>query len=379
MTTSPSKALSAAAFLVAAVLIEALPLRAQQRETPQEQTVQEGRRVHVVRPGDTLWDLARFYLDDPFLWPEIYRLNTMVVEDPHWIYPDEQLQLPFPGEVAQRPPPDTGPAQPEVKPQQPQVTGEATTIFAGRQYGRKTLVYKPTPPAPSAAVSEGDFRGSGMLVKLDELGPMGRVIDHISPTVVPVQHEPTVPVYGRMYVSHPGGKPPKPGDQLLIFRVDRKVAPYGYIIRPTGEATVAAVYDDVSIAVVTRLYNRVLRGDHVVLSQPFRERPGVHAEPVSSGPEGQLVAFLDIQPVASVDDVAFVDVGRDDGVDVGDEFDIYIGERRSAGGLELPPEHVAVGRVVRVTQATATLRLVTMRHPALRVGLPVRLVRKMPS
>ena len=47
--------------------------------------------VHRVIPGDTLWDIAARYLDDPFQYPELARLSQ--IRNPDLIYPGDIIHI----------------------------------------------------------------------------------------------------------------------------------------------------------------------------------------------------------------------------------------------------------------------------------------------
>ena len=77
-------AVSAAAFLTLASYVAAVELRADHPDT------------YVVQRGDTLWDISARFLNEPWLWPEIWQANPQV-ENPHLIYPGDVLSLAYLG------------------------------------------------------------------------------------------------------------------------------------------------------------------------------------------------------------------------------------------------------------------------------------------
>lgn len=49
-------------------------------------------KSYIVVKGDTLWDISAMFLNEPWLWPKLWRLNPDI-NNPHLIYPGDELRL----------------------------------------------------------------------------------------------------------------------------------------------------------------------------------------------------------------------------------------------------------------------------------------------
>jgi hypothetical protein len=324
--------------------------------------------VHVVRSGDTLWELAGRYLTDPFLWPEIYSANRGVVQDPHWIFPQERLLIPRTIATS------TAPAE-AVPPPEP-VGRVSQTAFTPPAAANEVLtpVLRQAVAGPVPVVPPGAFHGAGLLTPPEELAQLGSIVDLVGASVIELGSSPQIQPYDQVYVSLTGGV--TAGDRVQFLRPDRVVPPYGRVFIATGGGLILSVSDGVAIVEVSSFYDRVDIGDLMV-------RPGVYPVVAGETPQpaiglaGSILALQLPQPIPATGDLVFLDLGEASSVKVGDEFEVFLAPEEVEWGTR--PE-VFVGRlqVVRTTRLTSTARVTKLEQPALQTGLPVRLTARMP-
>jgi len=358
---------------------------------------------HTVSLGETLWSIAQMYFADPLLWPEIYRLNTNVIEDPHWIYPGEVFVLAQGMTVAQGPtgvlprdtsaaadtigllPGDTIGAVPdtmivEAPPPQP-VAESYETMFDRRRTTQQRVedVLRGYAHQPYRPLRAGEFYAAGFLTENERL-PWAQVLGATSePAIYRLTARTTAGRFDEIAIKPPARASYHVGDSLLIARIDRALTEgrWGEVVVPLGIARVTSLSDEQVLARVVAQFGRIRGGHFAMPLEPFKDPGEVRPTPVEQGLAGRLVAPRDPHWIAGAQQFFFIDKGRAEGVVPGDVFETY---RPAAGTLGSASEEVrAVLMIVHTREHSATGLILQLIHPGLDPGMPVRLIKKMPS
>jgi hypothetical protein len=359
-------------------------------------------QTHTVRKGDTLWDLAQHYLRDPFLWPGIYRLNTDVVEDPHWIYPGEVLRI-APGEnIASVPTMDTPiPADSSVVvadstspaadttdalaqgPNEPSGAEAEDTeyrpLFPERKVRPVSEILKAYTNQPYRPLRRSEFYSSGFLTENEQL-PYGRVIGPVTPQqITAVNARANALPFTTISLEAPSGATYEVGDSLLLLQLGREIDPYGHIVVPTGIARITETLDDHYVATIVATYGAIRNGQRTLPIETFNPGGGTRAVPVTDGVRGALLGGLGRQDLKEPQMVVFINKGREDGVAPGDIFEIRRRPGRGSDGMLRVNELMATMQIVHVRDHTATGLLLNIVSPDIPPGTDVMQVAKLPS
>jgi LysM domain len=257
---------------------------------------------YTVKKGDTLWDISGTYLSNPWFWPKLWSYNPQI-NNPHWIYPGNDIRF-YPGaeggpaEVAQAPdggpPPEAAPADVDQE------------VSVGGQY--------PIGYVPRKAY----LAQTGSFITPQELGESGEIVRSW-------EEKSLLATLDRVYVKF-RSEPPRAGDQLAVFRTTREIRHpatgelFGYLTEIRGTMKVVANTSPLTTGVIQTAINSIERGDRV---GPFVENlnTNVLRKANDRSMNGFIVAALVPKLMNIGDDrMVFLDRGRRDGVQTGNEF-----------------------------------------------------------
>jgi LysM repeat protein len=343
-------------------------------------------RTHTVKKGDTLWDLSHTYLGDPFLWPEIYRLNTDKIEDPHWIYPGEVLKLPAGGAMLGNAPAaqTSGAAAASVSnPTLPPRQGKTLrmTVFNPDynkvdRKARESLNLR----AGAAAVRPGEHLASPYVVKIG--GPEGAgVVEEATEGAGIAMTTANRPMgyLEPMFVHLPKGAVGRVGDEYLVYRRDSLIESQGQVLVPTGV-----------IKLMSPGLNGRTRGQLVKKFEDVFQGQGVAALDTLVIPEGVLptriefglatrVTWINYDPVLPGSGTYIIlGAGSNDGLTPGDQVTLMRNRGEDSKGVALPDEEVAVAQITRVTPQGAAATILRTLQVGVTLGMKARVTAKMP-
>ncbi len=282
--------------------------------------------MHLVRKGDTLWDIASTYFKNPYYWPKLWAYNPLIT-NPHWIYPGDVVRLRAAGEPASAPLP--APTLPAAR-----LSRRAPSLLGLRKQG---------------FVDQGELKEAATIVGSREEKLMLATLDEA-------------------YLEYSEDKPLRAGERYSIYRVvsdvKRPGSPIvlGSVVEIMGEAEVRSLGEKhIAKSVITEAENPIERGFRVGrIKQRF---DAVEPRASTASVDGIVLATMRPTELLGEAMLVFVDRGRDDGLAVGNRLQIarrgdgYQSERVTGKQIDnsrFPREVLGEVVIVEVRKNTST-------------------------
>jgi len=247
--------------------------------------------IHMVNKGDTLWDLCAAYFGNPWMWPTLWSQNPQL-QNPHWIYPGDQLRLRAPGEM-----PVTGPAQ---------------SLVLGS--GQTSSTRKPMVPRST--------------VFLRNMGYIDDPDQDIWGEIVGAEEEQQLLTEGNnIYMMMRPGVALRVGQQLSVFRTSRKIEkiegarmPPGQIVAFKGTVKITRWNPTTRMATgqLTESLDIMERGAKI--GQVGRRFDVVPPKPSAVDVQARVLTGMYPHEIMGKDQVVFIDRGSNDGLVAGNRL-----------------------------------------------------------
>jgi len=376
--------------------------------------------TYTVKPGDTLFSIARQLLGDQSLWGQIYRLNKDAIPDPQHIRPGQVLKIEIPdgaaapapaNPVAEKPvaekpaaekpvqEPVAKPAaqepprqqevtlptpQPErrpvvVEPDYGQEPAQGDSLFARRKGldARSALrTYREQPYRP---LRKGEFFAAGYLTEGQAL-PFGKLLGAVTPQQIRnLSERATATLYTTVAVEGPGGAKYEVGDSLLVVQLFLGPDGFGEVVYPTGMVRVTGQSGDQTLATVVSVFGPIRNGQLTIPAEKFSDGGTSRAQPVQNGIVGKVLAQRGTRELKHPQNYLFIDKGKSDGVARGDVFEVRRDPSPRMGASDTVDELMAVLQVVHVRDRSATVKVLNVISPDIPPGTRVVQVGKLPN
>ncbi len=304
--------------------------------------------TYTIKKGDTLWGISQRYLKDPDYWPDLWANNPFIT-NPHFIYPGQKVSL-YDGRIELVPVHPAAPASSAATEAKPASPPAAEAVKP-----RKKTVIR-TPLGVRGFVSGEELDSAGTLIDATE----SRILLSVGDTV---------------FLQMKNLSSVRLGELFSLFEVGRKIThpvtgeALGHLVAAVGTVKITAINTETATGVLTENFREIQRGARLLPYAP-QDRE-VILKKAKRPLSGSILAASDERLALGQYNVIYIDLGSDDGLQVGNM--LYLSRPGNASkyalqgaDVQLPDILLGNGVVLETRHKTATVLILKAAGPIFR-------------